>query len=65
MLAVTSTPKKISTNSSTSESGVSEGGNLAGGEAAALTEWAPQLKSTGSVCTIGSMAIAHTSQHRH
>lgn len=58
-LTATSTSKKISTSSSTSESGVSEGGNVAGGDAATLTEWTPQLKSTGSVCTIGSMAKTH------
>lgn len=64
MLAVISTPKKMSTNSSPSDSGDFEGGNVAGGEAAALTEWAPQLKGIGSVCTIGSMAIGDTSPHR-
>lgn len=59
-----STPKNMSTNSSTSDSGVTEGGNVAGGVAAALTEWAPQLKGMGSVCTVGSMAIVHTSPHQ-
>lgn len=65
VLTATSTSKNMSTSSSTSDSGVSEGGNVAGGDAATLTECTPQLNSTGSVCTIGSMAKTHLSLHCH
>lgn len=59
VLTATPIPKKISASPSTSNSGDSEGGNVAGGEAPSA-EWAAPLNSTGSVCTMGNMVTDHT-----